>query len=1798
MKKNLKKLFLVMACWLTTAVGFAVTENPQVVGDLLNRIGGAGAASLFETEIDETLHRNGKEVFVITSKNGKPCIKGSTTLALTTGLNWYLNHTAYVNLSWSKLTTNLSAVTLPVPTAAETHVANADYRYYLNYCTFSYSMAVWTWDRWQKEIDWMALHGINMPLQIVGADVVWKNVLTELGYTSKEVNQFIAGPAFQAWWLMNNQEGWGGENPDWWYARQEQLSKNIMVRMRELGMKPVLPGYSGMVPSNAKQKLGWNVADPGTWCNFQRPGFLQPTDVNFSRMAKLYYKHLTALMGTSTYYSMDPFHEGGNTDGVDLNATFRSIYNEMNTASAGSKWVIQNWGSNPRGECLNVVPKGKLIVLDLFAEATPHWNSWNGFGGHEMVYCMLHNFGGRVGLHGRLNKTINGYYEALAAYPATMKGVGATPEGIETNPMLYDALFELPWRTSCNSELWMKDYAAARYGIGFNQNAYDAWDELAKSVYNCKTEQQGTTEPVICARPRMTVNSVSTWSTSSIYWKTEKVRRAVTLMLASKNELSQSDNYAYDLVDFTRQAITDYANGLLKQIDEKYKINSTDKYTRMKDRYLQLILDQDQLLNTVPAFMVGTWTESAKAVTNEATGTTTADKNWMEQNARTQISVWGTEGAANGGGLHDYSNREWGGILKDLHYARWKKFFDLKTKKQPEPSSSEWYAMENAWAHNHTAYPVTAQGQAVEVVQTMFDKYFGILSYDANKSYVYAYKSIDDKSDTLFVKAYRGSTYTCTATVPQAASKALLYVDLNGNNQYEADETFVGSGEGTTRTFHVAIPMNAAVGRVKALFVEDEANGTASADERTQTFGTNLSFALMLRDLVTTPRSVSITTPDAKQGTAVIVGSDLKKVTSKEDVVVKATAGTGYNFLNWTDQKGNIVSMENPYTYMGKNEMELTANFVVNKWKTPEQDNKEMATIQSFGQFINTFSITKKGMKAQTFYEASECPATLFNIIPTVVNVARGSGFSLSWTNTQNGLNYCRLSAYIDTNNDGDFNDKGELLEVRGDKESPDNASVSNGSLQILLPINIPAGVTRIRMRYDGAWSGNWDATTGAAPADSKTLRMVYDIQLNVTDLPSTPPTIQVATNNAAMGTVDINGMGNPSTVTIGSTVILQAQPSTGYSFDKWVDQYGRTVSTNQNYSFIPTESGLFTAYFKKALPKTLDLGTYAFPYTLEGTHLTLGKPTKGSGELVIPATYAINGVTYSITGLEAGALVENKELTSITLGTNLVDLGDNVCANTNWNGNGAKGSFTATKGIANGKAWRITAAVNNGGATYNNWGSSLLATGVDPLADNYANGFQLYLAKDGSLTVKCGTTSTAFQNVAGSKTFEVEMLNNGNGLLSIVTTAVNGTKERHEFTSFTCDSLFQFCYALPTGVNMNHFMMYESQVGEDELCGGVAPFKGCTNLSKITASIQNDAFTASARSTYNVLYNKSRTKLICFPSAKEVRQFSIPASVQEIANRAFNGVTKLERLVPATDTPLAINATVFKDCKALCVVNATSAAAYHKAWALPLLIRVDNDLNTTINAPVKVIETLASEDKVGEVTANITPTYSWLTRTFSSENVYTPVYLMHNVDSVVVSSSDVETAATTQALRIGTDLIVYGFNGTSFAIKSTGKSLLAGAYLMKPASSYLSKKITFVANAITDTPATSGVVFTGNGALSTKSVSGNIYLYDNLANVFTPQSTSVNIAPYQAYMKVYGTTLPAQIAGVPTTGIHSVGADGKGILVEGNRIKVIGYSSYAIYNTAGVAQPENEALQPGNYIIHLPMSTVKVNIP
>ena len=292
------KLRALLVCVLLAAAPALWADGNTVLESFLNRIGGEGAAERFVTAVEPSLAQEGADCFVISASEGKPCIKGSSVLAVTTGVNWYLNHVAHINLSWNQLTTDLVSASLPLPEAEESHVCSADYRYYLNYCTFGYSMTTWTWERWQQEIDWMALHGVNMPLQIVGLEEVWRRVLVQYGYTDDEAKAFAAGPAFTAWWGMNNLEGWGGTTDDAWFRRQARLGRQIADRERELGMQPVLPGFAAIVPSDfTKKNPAYASESQGNWGgSFVRPYIMDPSTDKFPEVAARYYEALHAVV--------------------------------------------------------------------------------------------------------------------------------------------------------------------------------------------------------------------------------------------------------------------------------------------------------------------------------------------------------------------------------------------------------------------------------------------------------------------------------------------------------------------------------------------------------------------------------------------------------------------------------------------------------------------------------------------------------------------------------------------------------------------------------------------------------------------------------------------------------------------------------------------------------------------------------------------------------------------------------------------------------------------------------------------------------------------------------------------------------------------------------------------------------------------------------------------------------------------------------------------------------------------------------------------------------------------------------------------------------------------------------------------------------------------------------------------------------------------------------------------------------------------------------------------------------------
>ncbi len=718
--KTKQFLLILLAC---LCFPFAqLWSNP--VHDLLERID-PGASKKFIIQVK----KGSSDFFELDQKGDKVVIRGNNYVNIATGLNWYLKYYAGIHLSWNGMTAELpeSLPKVSTPVRKET---NLSLRYDFNYCTYSYTMAFWDWERWEKEIDWMALHGINLPLAVVGQECVWKNMLEKLGYTKEEINKFIAGPAFLAWWAMNNLEGWGGPNPDSWYTQQEALQKKILKRMREYGIEPLFPGYSGMVPHDANKKLGLNVTEPALWNGFTRPAFLLPTDSRFNEIASLYYKELEKLFGKANYYSMDPFHELEDAGSVDFDAAGKAVLKAMKDVNPKATWVIQGWTENPRPEMIKNLNNGDILILDLFSECRPMWgipSIWKrekGYEQHDWLFCMIENFGGNVGLHGRIDQLLNNFYltknNPLAAH---LKGIGLTMEGSENNPVMFELMCELPWRPEkFTKEEWLKDYLFARYGVR-DEKITQAWSILADGIYNCPfgNNQQGPHESIFCGRPGLNNFQASSWSKMQNYYDPTSTEAAARLMLEVADKYKGNNNFEYDLVDIVRQSLSDRGRIVYNQTIADFKSFDKKSFAAHSQEFLNILLAQDRLLGTRSEFRVGRWIEQARNL-----GTTPEEKDLYEWNARVQITTWGNRVCANDGGLRDYAHKEWNGLLKDFYYKRWAAYWQtLQDVLDGKPMVElDYYAMEEPWTLAHNPYASQPEGDCVSVAKEVFNKVF------------------------------------------------------------------------------------------------------------------------------------------------------------------------------------------------------------------------------------------------------------------------------------------------------------------------------------------------------------------------------------------------------------------------------------------------------------------------------------------------------------------------------------------------------------------------------------------------------------------------------------------------------------------------------------------------------------------------------------------------------------------------------------------------------------------------------------------------------------------------------------------------------------------------------------------------------------------------------------------------------------------------------------------------------------------------------------------------------------------
>jgi alpha-N-acetylglucosaminidase len=722
-----KLSWLALVAWLATGSGAYAAQTPAfdthpeqaVLARLLPH-----QAQQFE--LGTLSAANGRERFRIASANGRVKVEGSTPSALLFGVNWYLKYIAQVQISPNG--DRIGSAPFPLPNTVIERETPYPFRYALNENVDGYTAPYWDWPRWQREIDVLALSGINAVLVERGMESVLYQTFRDVGYSDSDIRHWITQPAHQNWQLMGNLCCFNGPVSTALMQKRVQSAKKIIARLRELGITPVLPGFYGIVPADFQRKFPKaHVVPQGEWAGFTRPGWLDPRDPMFAKLAAAFYRHQRELFGDSSIYDMEVFQEGGQAGDVPVPEAARDVQHALLAAHPAARWMMLAWQGNPRQDLLAGVDRQHLLIIDIDHDRVPRDHRQQDFQDAPFLFGGIWEFGGRTTLGANI-RNITDRLQRLGRINDNMAGTAVFTEGMDTNPFAFDLFTEMAWRSEpVDTAQWTADYVHRRYGAA-DPHTLAAWNVLLHTAYDIRidqvdfnSERDAAQESLFDAQPSLTANRASNWSPEGMRYSAEAFKQVLPEMLQVAPALRDSDTYHYDLVDIARQTLANESRLLLPQIKAAYDAKNRPRFEALTQRWLQLMDLQDQLLATNRFFLLGSWLAQVQPWASSP-----EELARLDYDARSLLTTWGDRKASEGASLHDYGNKDWAGLTRDYYRLRWQRYFQsldeaLRTGTAPKPI--DWFALGDGWNRGTQHYIDQAVGAtyavATRIAQTL-----------------------------------------------------------------------------------------------------------------------------------------------------------------------------------------------------------------------------------------------------------------------------------------------------------------------------------------------------------------------------------------------------------------------------------------------------------------------------------------------------------------------------------------------------------------------------------------------------------------------------------------------------------------------------------------------------------------------------------------------------------------------------------------------------------------------------------------------------------------------------------------------------------------------------------------------------------------------------------------------------------------------------------------------------------------------------------------------------------------------
>lgn len=714
-------------------------------------------------------------------------VTGTSAVALCKGFYDYILDNGFGIVSWTGNRLDLPD-SLPTVQRTET-VSPFSHHLYDNVCTFGYTYPLWTWEQWEREIDWMAMHGFDMPLAPIAGEAIFARVWREMGLSDEEINEYFTSPLHLPWMRMGNMTAVGGGLGDKWQKDQIALQHKILDRMRSLGMTPVFQGFAGFVPKAMKEHFPEINLTETKWSGL-KSYMLSPLDSLFSVIGTEYIKEWEKEFGKGEYYLIDSFNEmdipfgpKGSKERYETLQTYgRTVYESVKEANPDAVWVMQGWmfGHN-RGiwdkesvqALLSGVPDDKMMIIDLAVDFNEYvwknetsWDYLDGMYGKQWIWSTVPNFGGRNTLNGPVDFYLNGHLEALGSEnKGALKGYGTSPEGVENNEIIYELISAAGWSDSEQDvDEFLARYSAARYGAT-TEGVLNFWKEMRQSAY-CNF----TNNAKFLWQQRPAYHRLETMNVNGHYFK------AIEDFLSDYDTLKDNELYRTDAIQYAALYIAAKADYVFKAANWAMAAGDIEKARSLQKLLDTMLLDTDRLLESHPLFRLQRWFDFA-----ENSGTSDTERMTFKRETRKLLSTW-----AGGPSLGDYSARVWSGLIRDYYAPRLRHYFEAALKGE----HADMLAYDRSFHFGDTPVgEITREQMALSAVEPFADpveagielvkKYSGIVYEDGSSS-------ITDGQDGEIAEwnchaPKDGITWWCPQDMAGKAKKR-LYMTVSGKD--------------------------------------------------------------------------------------------------------------------------------------------------------------------------------------------------------------------------------------------------------------------------------------------------------------------------------------------------------------------------------------------------------------------------------------------------------------------------------------------------------------------------------------------------------------------------------------------------------------------------------------------------------------------------------------------------------------------------------------------------------------------------------------------------------------------------------------------------------------------------------------------------------------------------------------------------------------------------------------------------------------------------------------------------------